>query len=678
MVSGQHQDKVDFIRAAVSIEPIPDDKAIVGLVSYQFKVLQDVDSIFLDAHQMEFSKVELNGRTVTYNYDQKRLSIKNRFKKGKEHTLELNYSCTPQQTVYFMGLDDNVKGNEEIWTQGQGKYTSHWVPSFDDMEEKVEFDLNITFDPHYEVIANGKLVDKVYRDTTSTMWSFDMQKPMSSYLLAFVIGNFKKQELKSESGITVENYYHARDSQRVEPTYRYTKEIVDFLEEVIGVPYPWQNYKQVPVKDFLYAGMENTGCTIFSDGYVIDSIAFIDKNYVNVNAHELAHQWFGNLVTEKDGNSHWLHEGFATYYAQLAEKEIFGDDHYYWTLCSTLEELHKMVQKGKGESLLDPKASSLTFYEKGAWALFMLQKEVGEKAFRAGIKSYLNNFRFKNATVQDFIKEMEIANGKDLARFKENWLISTAFPFEEAKIAIIEESPSLKLRSEMEAALEKAQSDDIDYERYWDTTKSVHLKKYIIEQFHRTVPHEVLVKAFASDTIGVRQQLAIYMDSIPAALKADFESLLDDKSYVTVENALLKLWMNYPEEKGKYLERTKYSTGLPNKNVRLLWLTLAILTNDFDSKNTQAYFQELSSYTAPIYGWEIRMGAFQYLNEIGFTDAALKNLLNACEHHSWQFKKYARNLIEQLLKDPDYKSRISAMSEELNEGEKRYIKTKLN
>ncbi|MGF1558046.1 MAG: M1 family peptidase, partial [Flavobacteriaceae bacterium] len=147
MVSGQHQDKVDFIRAAVSIEPIPDDKAIVGLVSYQFKVLQDVDSIFLDAHQMEFSKVELNGRTVTYDYDQKRLSIKNRFKKGKEHTLELNYSCTPQQTVYFMGLDDNVKGNEEIWTQGQGKYTSHWVPSFDDMEEKVEFDLNITFDP---------------------------------------------------------------------------------------------------------------------------------------------------------------------------------------------------------------------------------------------------------------------------------------------------------------------------------------------------------------------------------------------------------------------------------------------------------------------------------------------------------------------------------------------------
>ncbi len=85
----------------------------------------------------------------------------------------------------------------------------------------------------------------------------------------------------------------------------------DFLEDEIGFPYPWQNYKQVPVHDFFYAGMENTSLTIFSDAFVVDSIGFNDRNYINVNAHELAHQWFGDLVTAKSGEHHWLQEGFC-------------------------------------------------------------------------------------------------------------------------------------------------------------------------------------------------------------------------------------------------------------------------------------------------------------------------------------------------------------------------------
>ena len=138
-----------------------------------------------------------------------------------------------------------------------------------------------------------------------------MQQPMSSYLVALAIGKYHKRAETSKSGIPLELYYYPEDSLKFEPTYRYTKQIFGFLETEIGVPYPWQNYKQVPVKDFLYAGMENTGTTIFADSFVIDSIAFIDKNYVNVNAHELAHQWFGNLVTETSGTHHWLQEGFG-------------------------------------------------------------------------------------------------------------------------------------------------------------------------------------------------------------------------------------------------------------------------------------------------------------------------------------------------------------------------------
>ena len=96
--------------------------------------------------------------------------------------------------------------------------------------------------------------------------------------------------------------------------------------------YPWKIYRQIPVRDFLYAGMENTTSTIFSQDFVVDSIGFNDKNYINVNAHELAHQWFGDLITSQSSKHHWLQEGFATYYALLAERQLFGDDYFYEAL----------------------------------------------------------------------------------------------------------------------------------------------------------------------------------------------------------------------------------------------------------------------------------------------------------------------------------------------------------
>lgn len=306
----QHQDKVDFTEAKVLVEPLPLERAVKGTVTYQFTVLTNVDSVFLDAHQMQFFKVLLNNKKIKFRATEEKLIIPYKFRKGRTYQLTTTYSAQPRQTLYFLGWDDDIKDNEQIWTQGQGKYTRHWLPSFDEMQEKVIFDLKILAPKGYKVIANGKLLSQ--KDSLNkALWKFDMQNPMSSYLLAFAVGKYQKQELTSNSGVAIENFYLPKDSVRVGPTYRYTQEIFNFLENEIGVAYPWQNYKQIPVRDFLYAGMENTGTTIFSDGYVIDSTAFVDKNYVNVNAHELAHQWFGNLVTEKDGNHHWLHEGFA-------------------------------------------------------------------------------------------------------------------------------------------------------------------------------------------------------------------------------------------------------------------------------------------------------------------------------------------------------------------------------
>ncbi|MGB2761123.1 MAG: M1 family metallopeptidase [Maribacter stanieri] len=672
---GQHQDKVDFIKAKVYLGPLPKEKKIQGGVIYRFNVLQNVDSVFFDAKNMDFSKVELDGKKIDFTATEKTISIKYKFKEGESHKLIIEYIAKPKQTVYFIGWDDDVEGNEQIWTQGQGKYSSHWVPSFDDMEEKVEFDLTIEADKKYQVIANGNLLLKTDNDEEDAIWLFDMKKPMSSYLLAFAIGNYNKQVLKSESGVTIENYFYPNDSLKVEPTYRYTKKIFDFLENEIGVAYPWQDYKQVPVHDFLYAGMENTSATFFSDAYVIDSTSFIDRNYVNINAHELAHQWFGNLVTEKNSEHHWLHEGFATYYAYLAEKEVFGDDYFYWKLFDTAKVLNDISEKGEGESLLNPKASSLTFYEKGAWALAVLREEIGDSAFKEGIKTYLDKYQYQNVTVTDFIDEMEEVSGKDLNEFEEVWLKGKDFPKETAKEFLKKNNSSIRMFYDLK-------HDDASSFVFSDILKDSELPtrlKLELFKLKGDIPELELSSLIVSDEIRIRQYAAQKISEIPEISKEFVEPLLLDDSYITNEIMLYNLWNSFDYDRSSFLEKTKDILGLPNKNVRLLWLTLALFTPDYNPTEHIYYHQELVGYTSAIYNPEVRQTAFQYLFEIkAMNNEALVNLIKASNHHSWQFRNFARQLLDSLLEDIEQKSEIEKIAKQLNSSDLRYLKTKLD
>ncbi|MEO8932812.1 MAG: M1 family metallopeptidase, partial [Xanthomarina sp.] len=425
----QQLESVDFIRAKAHISFDIEASRVYGLVDYQFKTIQAMDSVYLDAIAMDFDGVLLNNKKVNFKNDGKKLIIYSEFKADKIHHLSFKYEAKPQQTLYFIGWNNDAPN--QIWTQGQGKYTSHWMPSLDDTNDKIEFDLSITFNNDYEVIANGKLVNKEV-GTENTTWHFDMKDPMSSYLLALVVGKYNKHKEISKSGIPLEMYYYLEDSLKVEPTYRYSKQMFDFLVDEIGLAYPWQNYKQIPVHDFLYAGMENTSATIFSDAFVIDSIAFIDRNYVNVNAHELAHQWFGDYVTAKSSEHHWLQEGFASYYALLAEKNIFGENHYYWSFYEYAQELIDQNRTGASTSLMNPKSSSITFYKRGAWVLHALREEVGDKAFKEAVKNYLEAHPFSIVETSDFILEVEKVSGKSLTEFVNTWLLQTEFPYEKA------------------------------------------------------------------------------------------------------------------------------------------------------------------------------------------------------------------------------------------------------
>src|SRR5690606_4561365 len=158
--------------------------------------LNNTDSIFLDAVNFQIFSDEENGIKISSSDD--KIWLKANFEKGKRYSVGISYEVYPEQTVYFF--------SDQIWTQRQGKYTSHWLPSIDDVNDKIEFDLLILAQNDKTVIANGKLID-VDKVQGVNRWHFDMKNPMSSYLVAFAIGDFTKKDLVSNSGIPIELYY---------------------------------------------------------------------------------------------------------------------------------------------------------------------------------------------------------------------------------------------------------------------------------------------------------------------------------------------------------------------------------------------------------------------------------------------------------------------------------------
>lgn len=668
-------DTVDFLSVDALIQAHPGQNNITGTADYNFRVLKSADSVSLDAKNIQLlqDKDALSGFKLTVTDG--KIWIHHRFIPEKIYTARISYKTTPKQAMYFFG--------DQIWTQGQGKYTSHWLPSIDDVNDKLVFNISVATGKEFTAISNGVL-SKLETSGNNTIWHYRMQKPMSSYLAALVVGDFEKTLTHTASGIPVELYISSEDKDKLEPTYRHTLEIFDFLEREIGVPYPWQVYKQVPVRDFLYSGMENTSLTIFSSSFVVDEIGFNDQDYVNVNAHELAHQWFGNLVTAASEEHHWLQEGFATYYALLAEKQIFGEDYFYYKLMEAAVELAEQNEPGSGERLLSKGASSLTYYQKGAWALFALHSAVGDYAFKNAVKSYLEKHSFSNVTTDDFLTEVTFYSKQNLDWFKEEWLDNKGFPTEKSKQLLSEKSSLFREIIQFEQTtyrLPLSEKKEI-YTKIFQKPVNQYLARQVFNQlsdYDFEEVEEFYLSALQSDNVIVGRLITEQIELIPESIKKEYETLLDTPSYYAIEKALLNLWISFPEEQVNYLKKTESLLGMQNKNVRMLWLMLSVLTDEFSHEERFKYYAELTEYTSPKYSFEIRREAFERLFLlVAFSKQNLDDLVEACFHPNWRFSSFAKDILSELLKSAKYHAQLSELVEKLEDPKKSWLQTQLD
>ena len=655
----QQIDKVDFIKCEALVSPNHIEKSISGSITYEFKVKKAIDTIKIDAVNMLFTDVTINGKSVQFKNSGKKLDLFEGFKKGK-NKLTFKFSAKPKQALYFTGQDED----SQIWTQGQGRYTSHWLPSFDDVNEKVIFNISVHFYNKFSFFSNGEFKNANHKSNGFVQGfntiNFQMQKPMSSYLVMLAIGNFEKQTKTTKSGTPLEFYLDKNDVSKFEPTYRYSKEIFDYLEQEIGVKYPWGIYRQVSVRDFLYAGMENTTSTIFAQDFVVDEIGFNDRNYVNVNAHELAHQWFGDLITAQSGKHHWLQEGFATYYALLAERHLFGDDYFYEELNDYAEQL-KRASKTDTIPVMNEKASSLSFYKKGAWALHVIREDIGAKNFQKAVKNYLKKYQYKNVKTDDFLKIVKDVSGYDVENFKKVWLETAGFEME-----IAQKYLSKNKFTHDYFTLKKSKKSLIELTEILKSDAYYPIKQYIVYQT-RNLPFEerqvILETALATNDILVRRAVAESSPVIPEVFKTQYETLLNDNSYQTKEIALTNLWKNFPEERLRYLEQTNKIVGNNDKSFRLTWLALAMNTENLPEQFKTASYNQLLDFASEKYESSVRQNALELLLQMNPNDGKVIELLfKTIIHHKWQFTKFGRDNVRSLLKNQEFRTKVEQLA----------------
>ncbi|RYG24711.1 MAG: M1 family peptidase, partial [Chitinophagaceae bacterium] len=327
------------------------------------------------------------------------------------------------------------------------------------------------------------------------------------------------------------------------------------------------------------------------------------------------HQWFGDLVTATSGEHHWLQEGFATYYALLAEREVFGDDYFHWKLYQNAEGLQQASQSDT-IPILSAKASSSTYYEKGAWALHILRETVGPDNFRKAVQHYLEKYKFRSVDTDLFLDEVQKVKNFDREAFRKSWLLNPGFEVAQAltalnKNAMMREYFKLGTLSQIPFSEKKSALLQIIRSDAYFAVKQEVVYQLLDVPFDEK--KDLLTEAMRTNNPEVRQAIARTITKIPAEFLSEYETLLNDNSYVTREIALNALCRDFPEKRSSYLDKMDGQMGLNDKNIRLLWLTLALKTDAYRPDKKTAYYDELIGYAQPGEEASIRQSALQKL-----------------------------------------------------------------
>jgi aminopeptidase N len=423
----------------LSFEPDLTARTLQGQSCLSLTARQDgVDEVELNAVDMTIERVSVDGKLLSgVDYDGKclRIALGRTFKRGEHFSLTVDYRCKPRRGLYFVGPDQAHPDHPlECWSQGQDDDSRFYWPCVDLPVEKATSEVFCTVPAGVTVLSNGDLADKSDLPDGRTRWHYVLDLPHSPYLVTLVCGSFT--ELKDRAPETGVDVYYYAPKGREEDTRRSlgrTPEMIDFFSRRIGVPYPHRRYSQVFVHDFIFGGMENTTATTLTSEAMLDQRAALDHDVESLVSHELAHQWWGDLLTCREWPEAWLNEGFATYFEYVwrehtrgrdeADVDLLGDLDAYLGEAGTYQRPIFCRQYEEPIDLFDRH-----LYEKGGRVLHMLRHELGEDNFWRALRLYGERHARGSVETRDLARAIEDATSRNLDWFFDQWVGSPGHP----------------------------------------------------------------------------------------------------------------------------------------------------------------------------------------------------------------------------------------------------------
>lgn len=415
-----------------------DARTIAGTARHHLSaIIDNLREIQFDAAEMTVGSVRVANQPVAFEHEGGKLTV--RFSRplgsGEEAEVAIDYSARPRRGLYFVGPDDAHPDKPvEAWTQGEDEDSRYWFPCYDYPNDRVTSEVIATVPEKFTAVSNGGLLATTSdpaRRTRTFHWRHDV--PHSVYLVSLAVGEFV--EIRESAGQTPVLYYvrpgREDDARRA---FGNTPRMIQFFERRIGVPYPYAKYSQVAVTDFIFGGMENTSATTQTADTLHDERAHLDFSSDPLVAHELAHQWWGDLLTCRDWAHAWLNEGFATYFEALWCEEDKGADEFAWNLRQDregylAEASHRYRRPIVCNRYRVPiELFDRHLYEKGSLVLHMLRRELGDALFFKALNLYCTRNRGQNVITQDLQHAFEQATGRNLDWFFDQWVYKEGHP----------------------------------------------------------------------------------------------------------------------------------------------------------------------------------------------------------------------------------------------------------
>jgi len=407
----------DVTHYAARVEPDIASGSVEGTVAVSLVVTQDgLEAIELDRGSLTVDAVREEGRALPFEEVDRRVSIRlpGAAAAGERHEIEISYHGAPRYGMEF------VPERAQVYTIFS---TSQWLICVDAPADRATLELSVVLPGGLSAVANGRFLSSRPLPDGRVLYGWHQEQPVPTYIFGFAAGRFT-EVVEQRGEVTLRYLGDGFSEAELQRLFADTSDMLSFFEDRAGMSYDDPAYTQALVADTI--GQEMATFTLMSEDYgrrMLD-----DPASSSLAAHELAHQWWGNMVTCRDWTHFWLNEGFGTFMAAAWMEHWFGRDVYLREIEGSRERYERVHEESGDRSLVFPdwdrptSADRTLVYHKGAYVLHLLREELGEDAFWDGVRHYTRMYFGRSVTTADFQAAMEESSGTDLSAFFDEWV----------------------------------------------------------------------------------------------------------------------------------------------------------------------------------------------------------------------------------------------------------------